>query len=160
MNSNHSRPFFLGVAVASVIFVGAPMVRQALAQSASAAPAVPDKPYIVEWVYKVKYGYQDEFFDIFRKYQVPILDREKELGYVTNYTIYSPSLHTSEDARWDYRVIITYRNQSSAGHASEITKQLFPDDATLKREERRRWELTLVHWDLPIHTVDPKAGTE
>jgi len=160
MNSNHSRPFFLGVAVASVIFIGAPMVRQALAQSTPAASAAPDKPYIVEWVYKVKYGYQDEFFDIFRKYQVPILDREKELGYVTNYTIYSPSLHTSEDARWDYRVIITYRSQSAAGHASEITKQLFPDDAALKREERRRWELTLVHWDLPIHAVDTKGGAE
>ncbi|MGA2602107.1 MAG: hypothetical protein ABSH09_34510, partial [Bryobacteraceae bacterium] len=77
MNSNHSRPFFLGVAVASVIFIGAPMVRQALAQSTPAASAAPDKPCIVEWVYKVKYGYQDEFFDIFRKYQVPILDREK-----------------------------------------------------------------------------------
>src|ERR1700683_4476317 len=114
MDNNNSRSFYMGVAVAAVIFIAAPMLRQTFAQQASASSAAPDKPYLVEWVYKVKYGYQDEFFEIFRKYQVRILDREKDLGYVTNYTIYSPSLHTSEDARWDYRVVIAYRNQSPA----------------------------------------------
>jgi hypothetical protein len=52
-----------------------------------------------------------------------------------------------------------YKNQGSTGHAEEISKQLFPDQAALKREEQRRWELTEVHWDLPIHVVDPN-GTD
>jgi hypothetical protein len=68
--------------------------------------------------------------------------------------LFTPSLHTSEDSRWDYRVIITYNNQASAGHAEEISNKLFPERAVLKREEQRRWEITEVHWDLPIHVVD------
>jgi hypothetical protein len=37
-----------------------------------------DAPYQVEWVYHVKYGHQDEWWKIFRKYQLAILDREKQ----------------------------------------------------------------------------------
>jgi len=122
------------------------------------SPSVSDKPYIVEWVYRVKWGHREEFFDIFKKYQLPVLDKEKQLGYVTEYSIYSPQLHTSQDSRWDYRVIIVYKNQGSTGHAEEISNQLFPDQATLQKEEQRRWELTEVHWDLPIALVDLKTG--
>jgi len=129
----------------------------ALAQGSAAAAR--EKPYIEEWVYRGKWGHRDEFFDIFKKYQVAILDKEKQLGYVTDYSIYSPSLHTSQDSRWDYRVIIVYKDHESASHSEEVSKQLFPDQATLKREEQRRWELTEVHWDLPIHVVHPK-GTD
>jgi len=114
-----------------------------------------DKPYLVEWVYRIKWGHQEEFFEIFKKYQVPILEREKQLGYVSSYAIYAPGFHAGEDSRWDYRVVIKYKNQGSAGHAEEISKQLFPDRASLKKDEQRRWELTEVHWDLPIHVVDP-----
>jgi hypothetical protein len=128
------------------------------AQVSSSSASAAEKTYVVEWVYRVKWGHKDEFFDLFRKYQVAILDKEKQLGYVTDYSIYTPGLHTSQDSRWDYRVIIVYKNQASTGHADEISKQLFPDQAILKKEEQRRWELTEVHWDLPIRVVDPKTG--
>jgi hypothetical protein len=39
-------------------------------------------------------------------------------------------------------------------HEEEIALALFPDTATRKREENRRWELTVNHWDLPIYQVD------
>jgi len=126
---------------------------------AAASPA-PEKPYVVEWVYKVKWGHSDEFFDIFKKYQIPILDRLKELGYVTQYTVYRPGQHTGEDERWEYTVLIVYKNQAGSTHESEIERQLFPDRATLRREENRRWELVESHWDLPIHEIDPHAADE
>lgn len=122
---------------------------------AAAAPPTPAKPYVVEWVYRVKYGYQSEWWKIFQKYQIAILDREKKLGFVTGYTVTRPGLHTSEDSRWDYRIIITYPDQAGASHESEVDHQLFTDRATEAREEQRRWELTSNHWDLPIHDVDP-----
>jgi hypothetical protein len=145
----------LGIALAGI--------SQALAQQATVRPAVPavEKPYMVEWVYKVKWGYADEFWQLFKKYQIATLNREKELGYVTSYTVYRPGLHAGEDSRWEYRIVITYKNISSSGHGSEVEKQLFPDQATMKREENRRWELTEAHYDLPIHTIDPNGdGTE
>jgi hypothetical protein len=118
----------------------------------SGAPA---KPYVVEWVYRVKYGYQAEWWKIFQKYQIAIFDREKQLGFVSAYTLTRPGLHTSEDSRWDYRIIITYPDQAGASHVSEVDHQLFTDRAAEARDEQRRWELTLNHWDLPIHDIDP-----
>jgi hypothetical protein len=110
--------------------------------------------YEVEWVYRVRYGFIDEWWDLFRKYQVPILDRERSLGYVLEYRIYHPQFHTDEAARWDYRVEITYRDMDGGRHEEEIADVLFPDKVTRRREENRRWELTTNHWDLPIYQVD------
>jgi hypothetical protein len=119
------------------------------------AQATSSKSYVVEWVYRVKYGYQAEWWKIFQTYQIAILDREKQLGFVTGYTVTRPGLHTSEDSRWDYRIIISYPNQAGATHESEVDHQLFPDRATEAKAEQRRWELTANHWDLPIHDIDP-----
>ena len=128
--------------------------------SLATGPAIaqPPKPgvkgYEVEWVYRVRYGFIDEWWDLFRKYQLPILDRAKELGYILDYRVYHPQLHTDEAGRWDYRVEITYRDFAAASHEEEIAQALFPDAATRKRDENRRWELTVNHWDLPIYQVD------
>jgi hypothetical protein len=127
----------------------------------AAAVSASDKPYLVEWVYKVKWGYTEEFWQLFKKYQFATLNREKELGYVTSYTVYRPGFHMGEDSRYEYRIVIAYKNISSSTHGSEVEKQLFPDQATMKREENRRWELTVAHYDVPIRVVDPNGdGTD
>ncbi len=117
-------------------------------------------PYLVEWVYRVKWGEQDEFWRLFRKYQIPQLDKEKQLGRVLSYTVYHPGLHTSEDERWDYRIVITYRDTLATTQSRDLPKQLFPDQATYKREENQRWAITVMHYDLPIREVDPHAADE
>jgi hypothetical protein len=118
------------------------------------------KPVIVEWVYRVQYGHKDEWWRIFKKYQIAILERQKQLGYVKEYTIFAPSLHTSEDSRWDYRVVIVRASEDAPPGQSEgeVGKLLFPDQETFNRDENRRWELTTNHWDLPIHVVKTDAA--
>lgn len=115
---------------------------------------------IEEWVYRTKYGYKDEWWAIFKKYQIAIPERQKQLGNVKDFTVYAPSLHTSEDARWDYQIMIVRVSPDAPAVQSEgeVAKQLIPVQATLKREGNRRWELTTNHWDLPIHGVDPDAS--
>jgi hypothetical protein len=127
----------------------------AVAQQSGAIPSPAPRPVIVEWVYRTKYGYKDEWFRIFKKYQIAILERQKQLGYVKEYTVYAPSLHTSEDSRWDYRIIIVRASQDAppGQSESEVAKQLFPDQEVFTKDENRRWELTTNHWDLPIHVV-------
>ena len=75
----------------------------ALAMIAGVATGQPPKPgvkgYEVEWVYRVKYGFIDEWWDLFRKYQIPILDRAKAKGYILDYRVYHPQFHTDEAAR-------------------------------------------------------------
>ena len=125
------------------------------AQQPELAAASAPKASVVEWVYRTKYGYKDEWWRIFKKYQLAILERQKQLGYVKEYTVWGPSLHTSEDSRWDYRVIIVRASADAPPGQSEgeVAKQLFPDQAAFTRDENRRWELTTNHWDLPIHIV-------
>ena len=132
----------------------APKVLAAQQAAATATPAL--KPVIEEWVYRTKYGYKDEWWTIFKKYQIPILERQKQLGYVKDFTIYAPSAHASEDSRWDYRVIIIRASGDAPTGQSEgeIARQLFPDQTAFKRDENRRWELTTNHWDLAIHVVN------
>lgn len=127
--------------------------------AAQAAPASP-KPFVEEWVYRVKYGYQDEWWRLFQKYQIAALDEEQRRGYVKSYRVIRPGAHTSEDARWDYRIEITYNGQDGATHEGEVIKALFSDSATQRREENRRWELTTNHWDLAIHDIDPHKVAE
>lgn len=129
----------------------------AMLPSSSASGQKSSQPYIVEWVYKVKFGYQDEFWQIFQKYQIATLNKEKELGGVLKYEVFRPGLHTSEDRRWDYRIVIYYKDVASSSEGSKVEKQLFPDQAKMKGEEQRRWDLTEVHWDLPIRQIDPNA---
>jgi hypothetical protein len=128
-------------------------------QASKTVIAAPVKSETVEWVYRIRYGFHDEWFQIFRKYQIAILERQKQLGYVLDYTVWAPELHTSEDSRWDYRIVITRAShEAPAGQSEgEVAKQLFPDQTAFHRDENRRWELTTNHWDLPIHKVDPNT---
>jgi hypothetical protein len=68
-----------------------------------------------------------------------------------------PELHTTsaEIIKWSF-----YKDATSSSKARGSEKQLFPGQATLKREENHRWEITEVHWDLPIRQVDPNAPEE
>jgi hypothetical protein len=128
----------------------------AFSQQAATASTPVTKPVIEEWVYRTKYGYKDEWWAIFKKYQIAILERQKQLGYVKDFTVYATSLHAGEEYRWDYRVIIVRASADAPPGQSEgeVAKQLFPDQARFKSEENRRWELTLNHSDLPIHLVN------
>lgn len=125
------------------------------APKSTAQPPLP--PYLVEWVYRAKWGSSEEFWRLFQKYQIPLLDKEKQLGRVLGYTVYRPGLHTSEDQRWDFRIVITYRDILATTQSRDLPKQLFPDQATFRREENQRWTLTVAHYDLPIRIVDPHS---
>ncbi|HSE36959.1 MAG TPA: hypothetical protein VLG74_06615, partial [Blastocatellia bacterium] len=69
----------------------------------------------------------------------------------------SPINHGTEDGRWDYRVTITWKNVQVAHDDTgdeQVLKQLYPDQETFKREEQRRFEILVAHWDVPIKSVD------
>jgi len=119
-----------------------------------------EKPYVIEYYYKTKWGHADEFITLFRKNHYPLLKKELEMGRLLKVTAVAPVYHTTEDGRWDYRVTIVYRNAAVANDGYDSTalqKQLFPDQETYKKEEQRRFEILDAHWDLPIKDVDLEA---
>jgi hypothetical protein len=118
-----------------------------------------DQPYVVEYYYKAKWGYADEFIQLFRKNHLPILKKQIESGRIVSVKIEKPRYHSTEEGRWDYRVTIVFKSAAAfhdpnASTAEEaIIKQLYPDQATFKREEQRRFEILIAHWDAPIVPV-------
>ena len=118
-----------------------------------------DQPYIMEYYYKVQWGHQQEFLQLFLKNHYPLLQRIVASGRMLSVKIETPANHMTEDARWDYRVTIRFKNSTAATTANPeeeaLIKQLFPDQETYKREEQRRFEILLAHWDLPVTDVTP-----
>ena len=115
-----------------------------------------DEAFVADYYYKAKWGYADEFISLFKKNHFPVLKKQMETGRILSVTAAKPRYHATEDGRWDYRVTIVFKNMSAASdQASEepIIKQLFPNQETYKREEQRRFEILLAHWDVPIVAV-------
>src|ERR1700741_596123 len=128
-------------------------------QGAMAADAK-DQPYVIEYYYKAKWGYAEEFLTLFKKNHYTVLKKEMELGRMLKVTMATPRYHPTEDGRWDYRVTIVFKNAAVANDnfdSSTIIKQLYPDQETYKKEEQRRFEILVGHWDLPIKDVNLDA---
>src|SRR5437588_12711771 len=132
--------------------------RTVLAQGAPPHGAA-DKPYTMEYYYKVQWGHQQEFLQLFLKNHYPLLKKNVESGRMISVKIETPANHMTEDARWDYRVTIRFKNSTVATTANpdeeRFIRQLWPDQETYKREEQRRFEILLAHWDLPLTDITP-----
>jgi hypothetical protein len=118
-----------------------------------------DQPYTMEYYYKVQWGHQQEFLQLFLKNHYPLLKKLVESGRMVSVKIETPANHMTEDARWDYRVTIKFKNSTLATTANpdeeKLIKQLWPDQDTYNREEQRRFEILLAHWDLPVTDITP-----
>ncbi len=116
-----------------------------------------EEPFVADYYYKAKWGYADEFITLFKKNHFPVLREQMKSGRILGVTAAKPRYHATEDGRWDYRVTIVFKNASVANDPSgeeAIIKRLFPDQETYKREEQRRFEILLAHWDVPVVNVD------
>jgi hypothetical protein len=125
----------------------------AFSQTPNASGGAAEKPYVIEYYYKAKWGHAEEFISLFKKNHYPVLKKEMELGRILKVIAVTPRYHTTEDGRWDFRTTLIFKNAATANDdfdASTIIKQLFPDQDTYKREEQRRFEILDAHWDLPI----------
>src|ERR1041384_1522918 len=118
-----------------------------------------NQPYTLEYYYKVQWGRQQEFLQLFLKNHYPLLQKNVESGRMLSVKIETPANHMTEENRWDYRVTIRFKNSTLATTANpreeDWIKELWPDQDTYRREEQRRFEILLAHWDLPVTDVTP-----
>ena len=130
--------------------------RPAAAQTGapSSGPAGPrEAAFAVEYYYKTKWGFADEFARLFKKNHLPVLKAQVESGRILEVRAEKPLYHATEDGRWDFRVTIVFRSAAAAAEGAgeeAIKKRLFPDQETFRREELRRFEILLAHWDVPL----------
>jgi hypothetical protein len=124
--------------------------------TAAAFAANADEPYVIEYYYKAKWGFTEEFLTLFKKNHLPVLKKQIESGRILSVKIEKPRYHSTEDGRWDFRVTIAFKSVAAFHAPSEedaIIKKLYPDQTTFKREEQRRFEILISHWDVPIVNI-------
>ena len=111
---------------------------------------------VVWFFYKVRWGFQEEFVDLFRRNHYPVLKAQVGERF-SSVRAYVPKYHGDGRADWTFAVEIAYRDAEAFARPSkeaEIARRLFPDQETFRREEQRRFELLDAHWDVPLKTLD------
>ncbi len=121
-----------------------------------AQPAKTETSFTVENYYKTKWGFAEEFIHLWKTNHYPLLKKAIEKGDIISVTAEQPKLHSGEDTRCDFKVIIVFKNSDKAfdGALTEPYKKLlYPDVDKLKKDEQHRFELLIAHWDVMIDKV-------
>ena len=107
------------------------------------------------YFYTVKWGFQDEFLDLFQRNHYPVLKARMDAGYYAAVRTYQPRYHGDGRADWTFAVELVARDGASgAPSEEEVIRKLYPDQVAFRREERRRFELLEAHWDVPLTPID------
>jgi hypothetical protein len=113
--------------------------------------------FTIENYYKVKWGFADEFINLWKVNHYPLLKKAIDKGDIISVEAEKPRLHSGEDTRFDFKVTIVFRNEKLAFDPN-LTKQyeklLYPDLEKLKKDEQHRFELLIAHWDVMIEKIE------
>lgn len=130
-----------------------------LRAQAPAAPSAVRAERTVWYFYRVKWGFQDEFVALFAKNHLPVLREQVKTGRIVDVHTYVPTYHGDGRADWTFAVVIAYKDTAAMVGPSgedEIARRLYPDQATFRKEEQRRFEILDAHWDVPLNELSLK----
>jgi hypothetical protein len=138
-----------------IAFAGACLIGS-LAAGAQAPPKqAAGEPKTTWYFYTVKWGYQDEFLDLFQRNHYPILKAREKAGLYRSVRTYVPEFHGDGRADWTFAVeLVVPPNAPTTPTDEEIIAKLYPDRARFAREEQRRFEILAAHWDVPLNRID------
>jgi hypothetical protein len=113
--------------------------------------------FTIENYYKAKWGYADEFINLWKVNHYPLLKKAIDKGDIISVEAEKPKLHSGEDTRFDFKVTIVFKNEKLAfdpNLTKQYEKQLYPDLEKLKKDEQHRFELLIAHWDVMIEKIE------
>ena len=108
--------------------------------------------------YLVKPGFEDEWLDLYIKWHYPLLEYALEHGTLAEHKLFVPDGHGLEGGYTFAASFLSPTAQSGAsaplGRAGLI-EHLFGDNMDeYVSGEKRRWEITLKHWDTDFIELD------
>jgi hypothetical protein len=112
--------------------------------------------FTVENYYKVKWGFSEEFINLWKVNHYPLLKKAIEKGDIITVNAEKPKLHSGEDTRWDFKVTLVFRNVQAAFDPDLTTpykKSIYSNLEKLEKDEQHRFELLLAHWDVMTEQV-------
>ena len=113
--------------------------------------------FTIENYYKVKWGFADEFINLWKVNHYPLLKKAIGKGDIISVEAEKPKLHSGEDTRFDFKVTIVFKNAALAfdhGLTEPYKKELYPDLKKLEKDEQHRFELLIAHWDVMIEKIE------
>ena len=108
--------------------------------------------------YEVKPGFEDEWLSLYMKWHHPLLEYALEHGTLLAHKLYVPDGHGLEGA-WTFAASFLFPARGEGGSApldrAELIDHLFADRMDdYVAAEKRRWEITLRHWDTDFIELD------
>ena len=127
-----------------------------LAATTQPPPTPSGSPGRATWYfYKVKWGAQEEFLDLFQRNHYPVLKARLDAGHYASVRTFTPTYHGDGRADWTFAVELVERaGASGTPTEQEVIKKLYPDQKRFREEEQRRFELLEAHWDVPLNAVE------
>jgi hypothetical protein len=121
----------------------------ALATSAGAGQSTA-QPVTIEYYYRLAPGGSSEWLALYKKNHNPLLKELMKEGLLKSEKLYIRRFH-AESPAWDYKIVMIWRDWAALEEARnrepEILKSLYPNKEDHDQQEKRRWELTVSHWD-------------
>jgi hypothetical protein len=135
------------------------LVLASLSVGAQAPPRQPaGEPKVTWYFYTVKWGFQDEFLDLFQRNHYPLLKAREKAGQYVSVRTFVPEFHGDGRADWTFAVeLVVPPNAPTTPTNEEFVTKMYPDRAKFNREEARRFEILVAHWDTPLNRVDFEA---
>jgi len=113
------------------------------------------EPKVTWYFYTVKWGFQDEFLDLFQRNHYPYLKAKEKAGQFSSVRVFVPEFHGDGRGDWTFAVELTVPPTAPATPTDdEVLAKLYPDRAKFTREEQRRLEILTAHWDVPLNRLD------
>ena len=108
--------------------------------------------------YTVKAGYEDEWLELYMKWHYPLMQYALENGTMLEHKLFVPDGHSIGE-QWTFAVSFLFPSSQDRKIApldrGELINELFGvqiDDYVAG--EKRRWQLTIKHWDTDIIELD------
>lgn len=144
--------FALATALTSVVLTGAAVMAAGMQAPAAGAASAGRTTW---YFYKVKWGSQEEFLDLFQRNHYPVLKARLDAGHYASVRTFTPTYHGDGRADWTFAVELVERpDATGAPTEQDVIKKLYPDQQKFQREEQRRFELLEAHWDVPLNALD------
>ena len=118
-------------------------------------------PVEIAYYYTIKWDCIQEFRELFIKNHLPVLEAQRKTGRFVDIRMYENKFHGDGRADWQFMTVLTFKDWAAVGASVDehaLAREIFPDIAAHEREERRRFEITVAHWDVVLKPVQLPAS--
>ncbi len=108
--------------------------------------------------YAVKGGYEDEWLELYMKCHYPLMQYALDNGTILQHKLFVPDGH-SQGEQWTFAASFLFPSSQDKKTApldrAELIAKLFGDQMDdYVAGEKRRWQITINHWDTDFIELD------